>query len=452
VFVATSNSVQVTIQDEDREGTLSPEDYANEAPNNTIWAVTSTKAGDVLVGGSFTQIGGEDIPLIARYNADGTFDRSFKCPDLKGIQVHVIKEQPDGKILLGGEIWLENPVQYGLVRLLPDGSPDPDFQTSPGFDGPVLKIDQQSDGSIITTGRFYHFNRQPANHLLRLTPDGGWDPTFQLFLSKKDRVNGMAVLPDDRILIGGIEEIEGINVVKNLQRLNADGSLDTSWPSSAAADESVDLILVAPDESIYLGGRFKRIGRHATRNVAKLRPNGTPDTSFTTLIKGEGPNGVWRLRLAIQPDGKLLASGGFTEWNTIPHSRIVRLNTDGSVDTSFDIGAGPSGMIMAMTQHLNGNIVIGGEFEEINGQVKPHLALLKSLGTRPYLKQEKTETDQLSMTIFGNAPKTFELQQSNNLNEWKTIRSIESRETNTPLAVDKPEISDPLFYRVIQIE
>jgi|GEM_PF-3341225 len=72
--------------------------------------------------------------------------------------------------------------------------------------------------------------------------------------------------------------------------------------------------------------------------------------------------------LAIQSDGKILAGGYFTSYNTIQANRIIRLNTDGTVDSTFGVGMGFNQYVKKVHIQPNGKIlVLGGFFTSFNG-------------------------------------------------------------------------------------
>jgi len=84
--------------------------------------------------------------------------------------------------------------------------------------------------------------------------------------------------------------------------------------------------------------------------------------------------------LAIQPDGKILVGGQFTTFSGILRSRLVRLNTDGMLDPTFDIGSGANNDVYAIALQPDGKILIGGAFTAINGESKSNVARLHPNG------------------------------------------------------------------------
>ncbi|MBI4664094.1 MAG: hypothetical protein HY735_35305 [Verrucomicrobia bacterium] len=159
-------------------------------------------------------------------------------------------------------------------------------------------------------------------------------------------VRALALQADGKILIGGI--FSTINGIKRDQvaRLHRDGSLDTNFAASAHIDPSgqppsythgVKAIVVRPDGKIVIGGFFDSVNGVARRSLARLNSDGTLDLSFDV---GDGVmlNGSKLMgdidTLVLQSNGKLLFRGYTTNGYGISPI-LARLNADGSVDPSF---------------------------------------------------------------------------------------------------------------------
>ena len=181
--------------------------------------------------------------ILAVSGAPGDIDTSFNASvaGTNSAAVNVIKNQPDGKFLVGGAFNNFNGVTAcGIVRLNTDGSLDPSFN-SPDFgnctpgSGTIHGIAVQSDGKIIVGGEGLSlvngiFTGQKVH---RLNPDGSLDTTFQAptFSDSAGVVTvfDVEVQADNKILIGGGFEIpQEIGGVR-LTRLNANGTVDPTF-------------------------------------------------------------------------------------------------------------------------------------------------------------------------------------------------------------------------------
>src|SRR6185369_14420460 len=117
-----------------------------------------------------------------------------------------------------------------------------------------------------------------------------------------------------------------------------------------------------------------------TRNhIARLNSDGTLDSSF--LVPGSGVNGDVG-SLALQADGKTVIGGVFTSVNGTTRNGIARLNSDGTLDTSFlAAGSGTNSSVLAIAVQSDGKIVIGGFFTSVNGTTRNGAARLNVDGT-----------------------------------------------------------------------
>lgn len=93
---------------------------------------------------------------------------------------------------------------------------------------------------------------------------------------------------------------------------------------------------------------------------------------------GDGASDGEVFALALQPDGKLIVGGSFTSWNGVGRRYLLRLQVDGSVDPSFDTGAGPSDWIQALALQPDGKVLIGGSFGAYDGVPRGRVARLNA--------------------------------------------------------------------------
>jgi len=118
-----------------------------------------------------------------------------------------------------------------------------------------------------------------------------------------------------------IASVNGL-VRTNLARFNSDGSLDTNFNAAAGTDFPVYALVVQSDGKILLGGNFNTVNGTIQKYIARLNSNGSLDGRFN--LGGAGATDVI-YAIALQPDGKVLIGGGFTEFNGTPRSGIARL-------------------------------------------------------------------------------------------------------------------------------
>lgn len=281
----------------------------NLAPDGSVCALAMQSDGKIVVGGNFTTLGGQARNYLGRINADGSLDLSFN-PGAVGLIVDTLTIQPDGKILVGGWITkLAGEDRSYLGRLNADGSLDTAF--NPGADGIVYSMVLQTDGKILVGGVFNTLGGQPCNRLGRLNSDGSLDTSFDPNLNGS--VNTIMLQADGKILIGGTFTTVGAVPVarKYIARLNADGSLDTSFDLTDGASNTVYSLALQNDGKIIAGGGFATIGGKARKCLARIANTeaalqslsvSNTGTAVTWARTGTSPE-VWRTTFEQSTDG-----------------------------------------------------------------------------------------------------------------------------------------------------
>jgi uncharacterized delta-60 repeat protein len=322
------------------------------------------------------------LPTTGRVHAvtPGEVDLTFDAGNIEafsgnGSGLFKVLVQPDGKILIGGDmVRVQGVTRYGVARLHPDGTLDTSFvppfaivNTVPF----VRNMALQPDGKILVAGQGMNVNGIPYS-IARLNPDGSLDPTFTLLEMAVSRgIQGLWLLPDGRILIGGDFSNIGPAFMKSIARLNADGTLDVTFnlePTTDAYGGNVETIVVQPDGNYLIGGDFLLVvGPQTIRRLARIRPDATVDTSFQV----EFNDPAFVRSIALRPDGAMFVSGGFGTINGTTRLGAALITSTGLLDTSFDAhltsGAGPDCMLRQPDGKLlvTGNFIIPGDRQGI---------------------------------------------------------------------------------------
>ena len=295
-----------------------------------------------------------------RLNIDGSVDSSFNPPIKVPAGVSAVAIQPDGKILVAGHFDTANGVSViRLVRLNPDGTNDPTFNSGTGFNDPPIKMVIQPDGKIIAIGQFTGYNWMARPKIVRINTDGSTDtsftPTFDEFLYE------VALLPDGKILIGGNFSTVNGTARRAIARLNSDGTLDTSFaPVLSLSIARVRGLFVHSDGKFLAGGGLGSVDGHNSGGLVRFNANGTVDTGFDSNTDNVN-------NIALRPDGKYVVS----EWNEGGNdpSQVYRINSDGSRDWTFQ--ARGSGYIYDILLEPSGNVLYGGIFPEFINRIGP---------------------------------------------------------------------------------
>ena len=216
----------------------------------------------------------------------------------------------------------------------------------------------QPDGKVIVGGDIVLAGDKPVNHFIRLNTDGSPDESFMPpdFMDKGATIQTILVDNAGKILVGGSFGNESYAV-----RLHPDGSLDESFALSSAITNVIKIESYGEDQYMVLSFSHPS-------NLALVNNDGSIDPSFNV---GTGPNGfgINGTDFTVLSDGGVLFAGSFSQFNGADHNRIVRLNPDGSVDNTFSIGTGPQGstqVINSAKVQSDGKILLAGKFESFN--------------------------------------------------------------------------------------
>jgi len=208
---------------------------------------------------------------------------------------------------------------------------------------------------------------------------GSLDMTFNPGSGANYSVLCMALQTNGQIIIGGdFTKFDGANRI-SIARLNANGSLDTSFDLGVGPDGQVLALALQPDGKILMGGGWSTLNGVGWKQPARLRTDGSVDISFdTSAAHGAGASDA--RALALQPDGKVLIGGSFTTVGGTNWNRIARLNTNGTLDVTFNPGTGADATVSALGLQSTGQIIVGGYFTSINGTPRNYLARLNAGG------------------------------------------------------------------------
>lgn len=327
-----------------------------------IYSFATLPDGRFLVGGSFLSISGGTSSNVARLNADGTFDPSFR--GYANAQINAVFPLSSGKILISGDF-----SQYGgitrnrIARLTSNGELDQSF--NPDFGADYVKIlAVQSDQKMIVAGTFLSIAGIPRNRIARLHDDGSVDLSFDGGAGPNNSIVNKAVIQNDGkvIIVGGFSSYD--NFSRNaIARINVDGSLDTTFTPSPPKGGNTTYfdVSLTTDERICLAAQVP-----GAMKVVKLANDGTLDTSFDQSNFTVDNARVYSI--LAQPDGKILAGGEFGGFsvNGVSYIRngLFRFNANGSVDTSFSTGA--RGGVRALRFSIDQRILVGGNYSQLN--------------------------------------------------------------------------------------
>jgi uncharacterized delta-60 repeat protein len=388
--------------------------------------------GRIVVVGCCRLGTGFDTIGVARYNSDGSLDTSFNGTGQVTLTVGSggsfntsVALQSDGRIIVAGLLT--------LARLNPNGSLDTTFNgtgkvsTSPQI---IYSTLVQNDGKIVVAG---YATISGNNHfaLARYNSNGTLDTSFNgtgkvttVIGNGADIAHRVVQQSDGKLIVTGYTTLAtASDRALATVRYDSDGSLDTSFGGTGivttdfgSSDDEAFGLAVQSDGRIVVAG-FGDANRHIV--LARYNANGLLDTTFNgtgkVLTTGNGSTGF---SLALQTDGKILVTGGSANLFI-----LLRCNTDGSMDTSFndtgivttDIGSGvdigtdvavqSDGRILVVGQSSNGSNYDFGMVRYLGISApdimveQPVLINLASGGSRSFGNVDVGASNSLTFTI-----------------------------------------------------
>jgi uncharacterized delta-60 repeat protein len=328
-----------------------------------------------LFGGDFTTYKGITASRIARVNTDGSYDATFNTGGGFNEGVRNILVEGDG-YYIGGRFTQYNGTTASYITKLDfNGNIDTSFNTGAGFNGSpfpyVYGIKRYDVNRLMVIGNFQTYQGATHSGIVMLNNDGSVDSSFNTGtgFGTTDKAYAFEILNDGKIIVAGnFTEYNG-TLVNRVVRLNSDGSLDGTFNGS---NTNSTIVFLTPDITGYfIHGGFNTYGGNSVNGICKIDSNGNYDPSVVLPFNsGAFISDVERLNT-----GKYIISGGFTQFNSITRNRMLRLNSNYTLDIDFDLGTGFNNSTSFFMDI--GKIVAHGAFTQFGGQTNNRVIRLK---------------------------------------------------------------------------
>lgn len=348
---------------------------------------------------------------IIRLNPNGSIDPTFNFTDQGSMNEIFVKS--DGKFMVPIDSYNDISGNMTVKCYNADGSLNTGFSfpvfenLSSGSPDNVRIIDAiyQNDGKIIIVGDFNKVNNTACNNIIRLNSDGSVDTTFTqgIFNSSYGYwINTIAMQADGKYIVAGEFPVVATNSNARIARINANGTLDTSFNVYTTGsldypingiDGFIEKVAVQTDGKILVAnsGGLRTNGVMVTYSLIRLNSNGTRDTSFT---HGNINGGIIVSDFCIQPDGKILYPA---------QNKIKRLNTNGSVDTSFTYTNSSYTTFPCSLYMQSGKVIINGDYNEPSGLSRKGIYRLNTNGSLDTTFNPCSGTNLYSSSLNGNS-------------------------------------------------
>ncbi|RME69965.1 MAG: hypothetical protein D6776_12320 [Planctomycetota bacterium] len=279
----------------------------------------------------------------------------------------------------------------GLVRLNADGSIDAAFDVGSGMPGggaSAIAVADDGSGDVYVGGGFTLYNGAPVLRIVRLNADGSVDTSFAPPNGGFDKSVSVIVGVGDgsgRVYVGGsFTSYNGVTVM-GLVRLRSDGSIDSAFDVGSGFDKAVKAIAVAGDGSgdIYVAGDFTTCNGTSVNRIVRLDADGSIDTGFS--VGGGFDDFVFAIAPATDGSGDVYVGGRFGSYDGASAKGIARLNADGSLDTGFAaVGFDDDDQVDAILPvgDGSGDVYVAGRFAAYGTSTVDHVVRLNPDGSR----------------------------------------------------------------------
>ena len=361
------------------DGTLDTTFNQGNGLNHRVSALGLQTDGKVVIGGNFTSYQWNDISHLIRLNADGTLDTGF-TNNLFGF-IDTINIQNDGKLIVGWTELSGNSFIYPIYRLNADGSIDNSFNSGNGFDSDVRATAIQSDGKIIVGGWFRTYKWVSVNRLIRLNADwslrDSFSNAFDWNTSPVNEITDIKIQSDGKVLVlGTFKAMWGVSSNRIVRLLSGTLNKDSTFKVWSGFNSKTTTLALQSDGKILVGGDFTNYSGSTVNRIVRLNTWGTLDTSFVT---GSGFDNTVT-EIAVQNDGKIIIAGLFRTYNGSVANGLIGLNTDGSIDTWFVtwiwldmVARGRYTEDSVLRIQSGWKIFLGGQFTNFNGKAAGYL-------------------------------------------------------------------------------
>lgn len=373
-------------------------DGSVDAGFNPPKEVERTVSPPILQGSDILTVGhpysDSEGTFLRRLKADGSLDANFvpvrlrdgfcnACLALTTSDEIIMNDTP-----LGGN-------EYGLTKFSKDGLLDESFRPEVGTYGEISFGDYKS-GQLVVGGDFVRIGEVRTRNLAKINADGTVDAQF-VAAPSLSAYPVMSQQPSDVKIIDSNTYLAALG--KSMLRLNERGEIMEQYTYTRSGftvplnfSEKINLL---PDG---------RIVTASVNGIVVLNSDGTVDSSFV-IPKPNGRSTLYDFD--IQSDGFLWGTN-FTQVNGIDANGWVRLNYDGTVDQTFNVGSGANDIVTNINVLENDNIIITGRFSQFNGVAARRLVKLFKGGQvdKEFTKNYSATTPEYYFSFSSNSVNT----------------------------------------------
>jgi hypothetical protein len=320
-------------------------------------AYANNFSNDIYVAGNFNRFQGGVTPELVKIFGNGSLD-SPPSDDFVSLKINKVLVTQDDKIMVGG--------QFNEIRLC-----NASYASSA-----ITKMS-------LTLNFDANFLNVPS--IEALCGDEELSDNIPPYFNSSNEVHAFLQGPDNQLYVGGrfLGYNDGVQheISSNIIRINENnGFLDTDF-NPPAINGRVYSIEQDSQGRLYVGGTFFNVGAGENRDrLIRLTATGDEDTTFAI---GTGFDATV-FTMHVTDNETVYVGGDFTEFNgeELVGQRLVRLSFDGTIDETFDVGTGFNGPVYVVqsANDQSGDIFVGGDFTQYNGQAVNYIVRLTETG------------------------------------------------------------------------
>lgn len=381
-------------------------------PNGIVHTITAANDGtnDIYIGGAFTTVAGSTINRIARLQNDGTHHTTFRTNVIttsngfnSDVRKIMVDQSNNGRIYVGGAFTTYKAVASAMIiRLTSAGVTDAaNFAIGTGFTAASIVHDIEAvhgTSDIVVGGTFTTYKGSPASKIVQINSTGSINPVFNYRKGFDGTVYSLLMQsivenPTLDLYVGGDFASFNSTGMPKMARLNNEGTLDNILEIGTGVSGYANDILPMQDKSerVYISGSFTTYNSISSPYIARVKRDGLIDSTFAV---GTGFNAITRTMIPRVPRTGLTASelnqiyvaGDFITYKGVTSNRIIRLNSDGTLDSTFNVGTGFNAAVYKIipTKDGSGDIYVSGFFDTYKGVSSKKIIRLKDNGDINY--------------------------------------------------------------------
>ncbi|HLF32641.1 MAG TPA: T9SS type A sorting domain-containing protein [Cyclobacteriaceae bacterium] len=342
--------------------------------NSQVSVIQQLPSGEIIAGGNFTQFDNSPATLIS-LNEDGSLNKILGTSSTNVINFVGIYS-PQNQLFVGGEFTVYNTLSCsGLIKLEDYEVPDPDFIPEFTSEALVEVMEMDKNNKLLVSGSYDEIYGE-KRALVRLNVDGTLDTTFNAQLATWAQIYVIEPLDDGNILIGGYITSNTGDNLGYMAKLDQNGSIVPEFTTGKLITSQVYAIEPDGNGKILIGGGFTTVDSTNGYGILRLNLDGSVDNTFTSVLE----SGTWVNDIALTDSGGILLSGHFYS-NGDHVNHIIKIISDGQIDPGFSVDPKPNNVIYKIIVDHNGKIYLGGYFDEINGVIRNNLVRLNQDGS-----------------------------------------------------------------------